>query len=68
MTKYEISGIKVYRKTDNNSSFCEFTVAVSRKQAVNNIKSRLKGYDLRDVSIIPIQEMPDKPKQLRLAF
>lgn len=66
MIKYEVKGLKFHKKTDSRSTFSEFTVAPSGKKAFSNVKFRLKEYNLRDVSIVEIQELPSKPAQINL--
>lgn len=68
MQKYEVKGLAFHKKTDSRSQFCEFSVAVSEKKAYSNVKFRLKSYNLRDVSITLVPEMPVKSTQLNLGF
>jgi hypothetical protein len=68
MYKFEVKGLMFHKKTDSRSTFHEFTVAASSKQAATYIKFRLKDYHLRDVSIDVVREMPDKSSQLKLAL
>ena len=68
MVKYEVKGIAFHKKTDSRSNFSEFTVAASEKKAYSNIVFRFKSYNLRDVSITEVAQMPVKPTQLNLGF